>query len=654
MDWTTILKAQQTDFIQRLKSGDLLHCEKEGQHSELTVISGERLQQLRDFCWDMAEKYRHTSSTPIRNVFINNLKGKLGEEVVKSRLGNFVTEVDYEKRIGGDGKIDFTLTSDSSIGIQVKTRYGNFDKVQWSIDREEIEKNAVLICILCQEEFSENEKEYGLIIAGFLPTNMIKSADTKASLGIDELFYLGGLRGYLENFKSSTSYDSDKYIILGDECVNNKNYQGAIFDYYHALYLISNEASNYYVSDATMAIIYYKIGNARYTLGDYKGAIDDYTQAINLNPASDNAYNKRGNAYYILEQYYDAINDYTKAINLNPASDNAYNNRGNAYYQLERYYDAIDDYTQSINLNPASDSVYDNRGNAYYKLERYYDAIDDYTFILGNKQVAIDDLNKAASIYKQGNNFHDYHKTFEQLQKIQYDDVKLISASGMDYRKLRDLLKTGKWTEADEETRRVMLAVAKQDGESWLDHDSIDKFPYEDLCTIDYLWVKYSNGKFGFSVQKIIYQGLAKTYDSKMWNQFIHKIGRYIYEINASNDINAPTGYFPGNAGGIWLDYWGEDVDYEFVKGWFDDYLFRRVDICKMYNIKSEKIYEPLTKHNTQVSDDYEDNYPAADLNNNDDYFDDYISDYDDYFDDYNDYDYDIKQFSQNTKQYLL
>ena len=41
MDWTTILKAQQTDFIQRLKSGDLLHCEKEGQHSELTVISGD-------------------------------------------------------------------------------------------------------------------------------------------------------------------------------------------------------------------------------------------------------------------------------------------------------------------------------------------------------------------------------------------------------------------------------------------------------------------------------------------------------------------------------------------------------------------------------------------------------------------------------------
>ncbi|WP_246605544.1 hypothetical protein [Sphaerospermopsis torques-reginae] len=150
MDWITILKAQQTDFIARIKSGDLLHCEKEGQHSELTVISGERLKQLRDFCWEMAEKYRRTS-TPIRDVFVNNLKGKLGEEVVKSRLGDFVTEVDYEKYSGGDGKVDFTLTSDSSVGIQVKTRYGNYDQVQWTIDKEEIEKNAVLVCVLCQE-----------------------------------------------------------------------------------------------------------------------------------------------------------------------------------------------------------------------------------------------------------------------------------------------------------------------------------------------------------------------------------------------------------------------------------------------------------------------------------------------------------------------
>ncbi|MTJ11299.1 tetratricopeptide repeat protein [Anabaena sp. UHCC 0187] len=302
MDWTTILKAQQTDFIQRLKSGDLLHCEKEGQHSELTVISGERLQQLRDFCWDMAEKYRHTSSTPIRDVVINNFKGKLGEEVVKSRLGNFVTEVDYEKRIGGDGKIDFTLTSDSSIGIQVKARYGNFDTIKWSISREEIEKNSVLVCILIQEEVSEAQSEYNLILAGFLPTNIIKSAGVKAFVGIDELLYAGALRGYLE---SLTSSDADKYFSLGHEPVFFEDYKGAIDDWTQVIKINPNYANAYYYR-----------GVIRYELGDKQGAIDDYSQAIKINPNDALIYYKRGFIRSILEDQQGAIDDYQKAADI--------------------------------------------------------------------------------------------------------------------------------------------------------------------------------------------------------------------------------------------------------------------------------------------------------------------------------------------------
>lgn len=135
MDWTTSLRcqrrakpSQQTDFIQRLKSGCLLHCETQGQHSELTVISGERLKQLRDFCWEMADKYKRNSS--VRKVFIDNMKGKLAEEVVQVRLIDLVTEVDYEKRISGDGKVDFRLNSDPAIGIQVKSRHGSIDTIQ--------------------------------------------------------------------------------------------------------------------------------------------------------------------------------------------------------------------------------------------------------------------------------------------------------------------------------------------------------------------------------------------------------------------------------------------------------------------------------------------------------------------------------------------
>ncbi|MFM6310751.1 MAG: GUN4 domain-containing protein, partial [Dolichospermum sp.] len=83
--------------------------------------------------------------------------------------------------------------------------------------------------------------------------------------------------------------------------------------------------------------------------------------------------------------------------------------------------------------------------------------------------------------------------------------VSLKSAVGMDYTKLQDLLAAGKWKEADQETASVMLAVAKPILGfyiDFLDVKGIDNFPCEDLRTIDQLWVKYSNGRFGFSVQK--------------------------------------------------------------------------------------------------------------------------------------------------------
>ncbi|NMF67536.1 GUN4 domain-containing protein, partial [Brasilonema octagenarum] len=77
------------------------------------------------------------------------------------------------------------------------------------------------------------------------------------------------------------------------------------------------------------------------------------------------------------------------------------------------------------------------------------------------------------------------------------DEIKLITAK-MNYTQLRDLLAAGNWKQADEETARVMLAVAGREKQGWLDVKHIDNFPCLDLRTIDQLWVKYSNGRFGF------------------------------------------------------------------------------------------------------------------------------------------------------------
>ncbi len=105
-------------------------------------------------------------------------------------------------------------------------------------------------------------------------------------------------------------------------------------------------------------------------------------------------------------------------------------------------------------------------------------------------------------------------------------EVELKSARGLDYTSLRDLLAAQKFYEADKETYSCMLkATGRVKGS--LNVEDIDNFPCEDLRTIDGLWVKYSDGRFGFSVQKEIYQELGgtKEYDEKIWEVFGDRVG---------------------------------------------------------------------------------------------------------------------------------
>ena len=58
-------------------------------------------------------------------------------------------------------------------------------------------------------------------------------------------------------------------------------------------------------------------GNTKYELKDYKGAIQDYTKAIELNPNHASAYYSRGNAKVQLQDYRGAMQDYIKANEIN-------------------------------------------------------------------------------------------------------------------------------------------------------------------------------------------------------------------------------------------------------------------------------------------------------------------------------------------------
>ncbi|MBW4664741.1 MAG: GUN4 domain-containing protein [Chroococcus sp. CMT-3BRIN-NPC107] len=82
------------------------------------------------------------------------------------------------------------------------------------------------------------------------------------------------------------------------------------------------------------------------------------------------------------------------------------------------------------------------------------------------------------------------------------------SATGVDYSLLDNLLAAENWQKADEETRLLMWKISNRGalGSRFLDDGDIKKFPWQDIHIINQLWVEYSRGHFGFSVQKQIWQ----------------------------------------------------------------------------------------------------------------------------------------------------
>ncbi|MFB2835840.1 GUN4 domain-containing protein [Floridanema evergladense] len=142
-----------------------------------------------------------------------------------------------------------------------------------------------------------------------------------------------------------------------------------------------------------------------------------------------------------------------------------------------------------------------------------------------------------------GSDFAKQKSISVKLVSAESISVKLVSAVGVDYSNLQQLLAAGKWQEADEETGRVMCKVAKREEEGWLRDDDIKNFPCEDLSTIDRLWVKYSNGRFGFSVQKRIWEsvrtGYKDFYDRVGWDEYSKSYSDLTFFLNAR------VGYLP-------------------------------------------------------------------------------------------------------------
>ncbi|OKH38687.1 serine/threonine protein kinase [[Phormidium ambiguum] IAM M-71] len=123
---------------------------------------------------------------------------------------------------------------------------------------------------------------------------------------------------------------------------------------------------------------------------------------------------------------------------------------------------------------------------------------------------------------------------------------RLISEVGIDYTKLQHLLAAGKWKESDRETWALICLAVGKSTNAYLQLSDIEKLPDEDLQTIDRLWVKYSQRRFGFSVQKYIFHSVDDDY-----GRFCVTVGWPTHQANNSYlkfSLSAPVGHLPSRS----------------------------------------------------------------------------------------------------------
>ncbi len=239
MNWISLLKAQQTDFLNRVKKPktadiSLLESQVRGYHSEVMAFTGESLTKILECSRQQAEilaknpppippeypEYpdwiipfptyfqRQAEDYLVREQIVDRMMterlGKLVKKVPQDTLENMV--LDDEGNLDSQSKFTYLLTHNPKVSIQIHVADGESfnsikkDKIRWSVSQEDINNHQVLI-FLCLFYPANTQLGYKkqTVITGFLPTNQLEFPESKTYLNPSSLLYAGGLNWYLQS-----------------------------------------------------------------------------------------------------------------------------------------------------------------------------------------------------------------------------------------------------------------------------------------------------------------------------------------------------------------------------------------------------------------------------------------------------------------------
>ncbi len=147
----------------------------------------------------------------------------------------------------------------------------------------------------------------------------------------------------------------------------------------------------------------------------YGEALKEFDQAIALVPADPAYRTARGDCNFMLKDLKNAAADYEKAIDIDGTFARGYAGRAAILFREAEYERGLIEATRALSLDPEMAAVYQSRAIAYEYLDK--------------EKEAVEDLEKAASLYEARGETSNIASAKNSLQKVKSDGIDCVSAA---------------------------------------------------------------------------------------------------------------------------------------------------------------------------------------------------------------------------------
>jgi tetratricopeptide (TPR) repeat protein len=190
-------------------------------------------------------------------------------------------------------------------------------------------------------------------------------------------------------------------------------------------------------------LIHYNLGRAYQLANNPDKAIENYLEALRLQPEDPDTHNNLGMLLRKQNKLDEAIAHFRKAIEINPALAAAYSNLGRTLQLQGKFDEAIECLKRSVSLEPDQPERYNSLAAIYIQAGRTKEAVESALHVC--QMTNFSDpyfLKTLASAYAAEDNFTEAVKTAEKAQKLAeiFNDKKLAE----DLQKRLQLYKQGR------------------------------------------------------------------------------------------------------------------------------------------------------------------------------------------------------------------